>query len=234
MPRTMFLFDVDCTLVQSDGLASRVLHATAERLFDGALTYRRRCLAGQVDLALFQEAAELSGFTPGPGDHDRLIEAYTAALGQAVDAEPGAMRALPGTRELLADLHERVRAGNGEGPVLGCLTGNYAAAARIKLRAAGFDPDLFTVNAFGDEAATRPGLTELALRRYEAAHGQAADPQRVFVIGDTPHDIDCAHAHGCVAIAVATGRFSRQELEVAGADVVAADLTDPAVVLDCL
>jgi phosphoglycolate phosphatase-like HAD superfamily hydrolase len=48
----------------------------------------------------------------------------------------------------------------------------------------------------------------------------------VVVIGDTPHDIDCAHAHGCRALAVATGGSSADELRSHHADLVVDDLSD--------
>ena len=143
------------------------------------------------------------------------------------------VRVLPGVPELL-DTLDSISSESARGPVVGCLTGNLQAGARVKLKAVGINPDRFSVTAFGDEALTRPDLTALALKRYESIHGHAPAPARVVVIGDTPHDIDCAHAHGCVALAVATGRYDAQELADAGADVVADDLSDPAVVLDWL
>lgn len=40
----------------------------------------------------------------------------------------------------------------------------------------------------------------------------------VYVIGDTPLDIQAAHAAGCTAVAVATGRYDSAALREAGAD----------------
>jgi phosphoglycolate phosphatase-like HAD superfamily hydrolase len=39
-----------------------------------------------------------------------------------------------------------------------------------------------------------------------------------YVIGDTPLDIEAAHAVGCTAIAVATGHYDVAALKEAGAD----------------
>jgi phosphoglycolate phosphatase len=52
------------------------------------------------------------------------------------------------------------------------------------------------------------------------------------VIGDTPHDVACAKAHGCRALAVATGYTSAADLSSAGADRVIADLSDTDGVLE--
>jgi phosphoglycolate phosphatase-like HAD superfamily hydrolase len=40
----------------------------------------------------------------------------------------------------------------------------------------------------------------------------------IYVIGDTPRDIEAAHAVECTAIAVATGHYDREALLEAGAD----------------
>jgi phosphoglycolate phosphatase len=40
----------------------------------------------------------------------------------------------------------------------------------------------------------------------------------IYVIGDTPLDVDAAHAVGCTAIAVATGHYDADALRAAGAD----------------
>ena len=42
---------------------------------------------------------------------------------------------------------------------------------------------------------------------FETEHAE-----EMFVIGDTPHDIECAHAIGARTIAVATGGYSVEEL----------------------
>jgi phosphoglycolate phosphatase-like HAD superfamily hydrolase len=52
------------------------------------------------------------------------------------------------------------------------------------------------------------------------------------VVGDTPRDIDCAHAHGCFAFAVATGAYDTTALAEAGADLVVGNLADPSPLLD--
>ena len=42
----------------------------------------------------------------------------------------------------------------------------------------------------------------------------------MLVVGDTPKDLDAAHGASCVAVGVATGHYTREQLTEAGADVV--------------
>lgn len=56
--------------------------------------------------------------------------------------------------------------------------------------------------------------------------GSSLDTQRVFVFGDTPHDIAAAHAAHAIAVGVASGRYSESELREAGCDHVFASLLD--------
>ena len=46
------------------------------------------------------------------------------------------------------------------------------------------------------------------------------------MIGDTPHDVDCARAFGAVAVAVATGRFTREQLEAERPDLLFDNFSD--------
>jgi len=48
----------------------------------------------------------------------------------------------------------------------------------------------------------------------------------VWVIGDTPRDLECARAGGARCLLVATGRIRMDELTGIGADAVLADLAD--------
>jgi len=46
------------------------------------------------------------------------------------------------------------------------------------------------------------------------------------VVGNTPRDVEAAHTVGAVAVGVATGHFTRDQLITSGADVVLATLED--------
>ena len=59
-----------------------------------------------------------------------------------------------------------------------------------------------------------------------ARRGHNVPNTEIHVIGDTPLDIEAAHAVGCTAIAVATGHYDRAALLDAGADHVLATLDE--------
>jgi len=111
---------------------------------------------------------------------------------------------LPNVREILEHLSGRqdVRSY--------LLTGNTRAGARAKLThydLIRFLPDGAFAEDTGDRASIARRALDLARRAGAIAEGG------VFVIGDTPHDIDCATAIGARTIAVATGGYTIEELE---------------------
>ena len=110
---------------------------------------------------------------------------------------------------------------------LGILSGNYPEAGRLKLSAAKLDPDRFEICAWGSDGASRSELIPLALTRYRERTGRALRAFAVSVIGDTPHDMASARAHGCRSLGVATGRHGMEELRRAGADWVVPSLAPP-------
>ena len=159
--------------------------------------------------------------------HPEFRDAYLAELARALDQGEQRPILLPGVLAALASFRDDPTA------TLGLVTGNYARAVPLKLRAAGIDPAQFVVGAFGDDAPTRPDLVRLAMEQWRA-RGANPDPRRVVVIGDTPRDIDCAKKNGCRAIAVATGRHTVEQLQGGGADLVLPDLTGLMAELDSI
>ena len=162
----------------------------------------------------------MAGFLP---EHEVLArlplmrERYLAELERVLDR--GGMRLLPGLPDLLEDLAARPDV------TLGLLTGNWEAGARTKLSR--FDLNrFFPFGAFGSDATDRDDLPPVALERAARHAGRTFRPEEALVIGDSVHDVSCAHAHGISVLAVATGRTSAEELRAAGADQVVGDLTE--------
>ncbi len=234
MRHTLLMFDVDLTLVDSAGAGQIAMLAAGAEVCGEGFSFDGVSFGGRLDPLIFADAIARTGL--GAAEvaslHDTFRSVYTQELRQLVTDNGHAVTALPGISALIDLLRNRARE---QGDVmLGLLTGNYAETASMKIEAAGLKRDWFTLGCFGDEADSRPGLTELAMQRYTQLTGTTADPGRVVIIGDTPHDVHCAKAHGCTAFAVATGRVSAAELSDAGADIVVDDLSDPTPLLDLI
>jgi phosphoglycolate phosphatase-like HAD superfamily hydrolase len=139
---------------------------------------------------------------------------------------------LPGIEALVQRLHERaVEHGD---VLLGVLTGNFRRAAELKLTLSGLGLDRFHVVVCAEEGATRDDLPKAALRLAEQHAGTPILPQQTYILGDTPRDIQCAKANGCVSVSVATGHYSAEQLQESGGQLVLDDLQNPARLLELI
>lgn len=227
MPPWLLLFDIDGTLLTTGGAGRVAFNSAASKLFGDHFTFDGIEFAGHLDRLIFDEAAARHGLDDHHLHHDSFRDTYVAELDAQLASRAHEVVVMPGVHDLLAAL--QTRAADGEPLVLGLLTGNYGASARLKLRSAGIDPDAFSIGAFGDQGACRADLVVVAMGQYERLTGRVASPGRTIVIGDTPRDVACAKAHGCLAVAVATGGYTASDLRAAGADLVMNDLRDPAL-----
>jgi phosphoglycolate phosphatase-like HAD superfamily hydrolase len=221
----LLLWDIDGTLLLTDGAGMRGMARAGRKLYGDAFSWNGVHASGRLDPVIFEDALTRNGLMPTENMHRTFHDAYIVELEAELALVGEKARTMPGIREAIAALRER--GVTRRDVAQGLVTGNYRRAAPLKLRACGLDPAWFEINAFGDEGKTRPDLVALAMKRCAERYGAAPDPKNVIVIGDTPFDVDCAHAHGCVAFAVATGLHDSDELRATGADVVVEDLSDP-------
>lgn len=232
LPGPLLLFDIDGTLLTTAGAGMRAMHSVSRQMFGEHFTFSGVEIAGHLDPLIFAQALAHNSLDHTQELHDAFKQRYLEQLRREILASGPAVRPMPGVKQLLETLDRRRL--NHTPLTLGLLTGNYSDAVPIKLRAAGIDPSLFQITAFGDEAACRADLVALARIKHHQLTQVEINPDRVVVIGDTPHDIACAKAHGCRSFAVATGPFKLDELRRAGADLVVPNLSDPTPLLDLL
>lgn len=153
----------------------------------------------------------------------RIRESYLARLDAGLD--PAGMRLLPGVRPLLERLSAR------DDVLLGLLTGNWEAGAKIKLSRLGLD-GFFRFGAYGSDGIEREELPPVALARAGRLAGRPFAPEEALIVGDSRFDVACARAHGIPSLAVATGHTPAEALREAGADWVVADLVAAGEVVD--
>lgn len=223
----MLLFDVDGTLILTGGAGMRGMNRAFAELFDVANALDGLTLSGMTDKRIFRDACTKFGIECSDDNQERFKASYVAFLQQEIALPGPGKRIMPGVVELLQALqkHDDIK--------LGLLTGNYADGAKIKL--GHFDlARYFSFGAFGDDDEDRNRLLPFAVERCHAAFGWNGSPDAIWVIGDTPRDVECARPHGARAIAVATGDYDLATLERAKPDALLPDLSDSAAVLQLL
>jgi phosphoglycolate phosphatase-like HAD superfamily hydrolase len=222
----LVLFDIDGTLLWSDGAGKRAFGAALTEIF-GPIEYGDYRFDGKTDRQIGRDLLRRAGHDDEFIDQrmERLMSRYLEGLREEVTSGAHHAHLLPGVHELLDALEAR------DDVVLGLLTGNLREGAAIKLRAAGLEPERFRVGAFGSDHEHRPELPAIAQRRARDELGLEVPGERLVVIGDTPADVECGRALGARAIAVATGRYSIEDLAAHAPAAVFANLAQTAAVL---
>ena len=218
--RKLVLFDIDGTLVLTGGAGLRAMNRALAEVFGHATGLEGIPVAGRTDWAILSDAVRRFGRTLDGGLLSDLQRRYVTNLAQEIhDPGHGRKGVMPGIPTILERLDRR------DDVVLGLLTGNFEEGARVKLGY--FDLwRYFRFGAFGGDAADRNALVPFALERARACGLPEIGEADVLVVGDTPHDVMCAHAVGAIAVAVATGPTSIEELRATGAEHVFDDLSD--------
>lgn len=215
----LYLFDIDGTLVDTGGAGLAALNEATREFFgsDGPPLD----LAGSTDLGIVANIHAHFEIEPTRERIDTYFRLYLERLdvNLATGGYPG--KVFGGVPEMLAALAER------EGVAIGLLTGNIAGGAAAKMRHYKLDHH-FAFGAYGCDHADRNRLGPVALERAAAHAGRNFSAGETWIIGDTPKDIACAHAIGARCLAVATGRFSADELKGYGADKVVETLEEAA------
>jgi phosphoglycolate phosphatase len=225
----LVLFDIDGTLLRSEGLGKASMQRALEEVFgsSGNPSYR---YDGKTDKQIVRDVMRLEGHSDEHIDArmDRLILLYLEGLRMGAKSGKFNVHPLEGVVELLDALEAR------EDVVLGLLTGNVEPGAKVKLAAAGIDPDRFRINAFGSDHEHRPQLPAIAQRRASETLGLDIAGERMVVIGDTPADIECGRSLGAKSIGVASGHYTVEQLQAHDPYAVFPSLADTQHVLETI
>lgn len=218
-PPLAVLFDVDGCLISSGGAGTKAWRHAFERLHGIPADIGQFTEAGMTDPDVGRQTfVRVLGRDPTEREIGRLFGAYLERLGVEVEQSAG-YRVMPGVEVLLPRLIEG-------GMLLGIVSGALEAAAHIKLERARLNR-FFSFGGYGSDSADRAELTRLAIERCGRLHGHALNPARMLVVGDTPRDAEAGRAAGAVTVGVATGKYTVQQLEAAGADFVLPTLETP-------
>ncbi len=219
-PPTVYLFDIDGTLISAAGAGRRAFERTFEELV-GPGEHLDFSFAGMTDRGIARQGLAAAEMEATEDAIDRVLDTYVGHLPDFVAAAEG-YQIFSGVFDLLEQLATRAHAAIGLG------TGNIERGARVKLARGGLNSH-FAFGGFGCDAEARAELIGAGARRGAERLGLSLEACRVLVIGDTSRDVAAAEAIGAECLGVATGGATAAELRACGATHCVEDLTDPSV-----
>jgi len=220
--RRLYLFDIDGTLITSGGAGVTCFTEAVKEVCGSVAPLEGINFAGNTDTGIAREVLLAAGMEPSRENIMSLLDAYLGLLADRIHLHQGSL--LPGIIPLLDRMRED------PGCILALLTGNLAKGAEVKLSHYGVW-HYFGFGAYADDHHVRNELGPVAQTRALQEHGEEFTPDRIYVIGDTPRDIECGKAFGAVTVAVATGHYSREELASHTPDFLFDDFSDPDAVM---
>jgi len=212
----LVLFDIDGTMLSSEGVGVRSIEETCEKMFGKPCSLEGIPVGGRLDPLIWNDVCAKYKVHDADGLHATFRKQYTEVLRknlQQVD-----VTVLQGVKELIAAL------GAMEQVALGLVTGNYEETGKMKVEQAGFDSSIFAANAWGTDGKVRNDLPPVAIAKY----GKGGP---VVLLGDTIHDVTSGKSSGCKVIAVCTGSHDRAILAASDPDLLLEDLTETEAVL---
>ena len=218
---TVLFWDIDGTLLTTGKAGVPAWEAAVREVTGRDFQLSSIRVPGLTDYQIAVRTFELLGLDGDEAALRRMVRLYEEGLPEALPKKHG--RVLPNVREILDLLSSRhdVRSY--------LLTGNTRGGARAKLT----HYDLlkyFPDGAFAEDAQARATIAARALELARRTGPIREDA--IFVIGDTPHDIECANAIGARTIAVATGGYTADELAAHAPWQIFDELPAPEIFMD--
>ncbi|HSK61515.1 MAG TPA: HAD family hydrolase [Actinomycetospora sp.] len=226
-PDVAVCWDVDGTLLHGGTIGREVLATAFTEVTGHPAPIEAITMAGRTDWLIGEALRDAL-----PEDHAAAVRARGDDFGHAMVAAATAVwhrragdlaavaRTLPGVPATVGALAAE------PGVVQTLTTGNVPAGAHAKLTAVGLvgGPIDLDLGGYGVGPGARVRVVTAAREALATRYGRVP---ALVVVGDTPLDVEAAHRAGAVAVGVATGGASLDELHASGAEHVFADLADP-------
>lgn len=211
----LLLFDIDGTLLKVHEGARTAVRQAVEQVIGQSVSLDGISFSGRTDPAIFREVLGKNGLQPSGALLSEVMEAYTETARMTIQSAN--VSSLPGTASILSIFANRTDV------FLGLVTGNVEPIAFHKLQSVGLASH-FSIGGFGSDHAHRSKLPGLAIDRANKVARHSLSVENTVVIGDTRHDIACAHEVGARSVAVCTGRYSSSDLKPHNPDLLLENL----------
>lgn len=208
-PGRYIFCDIDGTLLYAKGSGRPAFSSAFLDVYGVEVDVSRVNFAGATDLRVFEGLARENGLEITPVKRARFFERLPVYLDENLRRWPPTV--FPGVIPFLERVSRHWK--------LALVSGNIRETAFLKLRHGGLLGYFTEVGGFGDDDGDRNRMAALALER-------AGNPQRAFLLGDTPADIEAARANGMVSVAVCNGQFDRAALEAEHPDLIVDSFVD--------
>lgn len=212
----LLVWDIDGTLISCFGLGREAMNKAFRELHSIDNAFDSINMGGRLDSTIIEEAYNIHEV--GIISYEDFYNAYDQVLGTLInDREPPVV--YDGVLEILSYVHDSNIIYNS------IATGNCYVGAKHKLERAKID-HFFEVGGYGDEARERHELIEIAILRSKETFGIDFARENIYVIGDTPLDIEGSKRVGVKSIAVLTGGYEKDALAAYGPDFIFENLSD--------
>ncbi len=183
--------------------------------------FDRANIGGSMDGTIIREVMDY--FAVPARERLTFDETYERFLAEAL-GDPEQRRILPGIPEILGALEDT-------GAYNALLTSNLQIGAFTKLRSVGLD-GYFAAGGYGDRVFDKYEAALEGLAAAEKLWNRTFHPEEIWVVGDTPYDVNCAKRLGARSLAVTTGWADRETLAAAEPTVLQEDLSNLNKVLE--
>ena len=202
----LLLFDIDGTILSTKSVPRRAMKNVLEKKFDYFSYDDKYNYSGRTDWQIVDHLLDFGNI-----DYPRNYESLKVIFDNFAEELENELNnglvpfVYGGVINLIEKLHKMHECN------LGLLTGNIAKGAELKLDAVNLYK-YFPIGAFGDDAKNRNDLADIAIMRAQEHHGNGINKKNTWIIGDSVHDIRCAHANNLRSLAVCTGLTTKEEL----------------------
>ncbi len=224
----LVLFDIDETMISSDGAGRRAISRVLKEHYQIEPHHMNIVMSGKTDPQILTEimtAAEM----PTPEIHTaipKVIDQYLDLLEEEIAASKYYI-VHDGVYVLLEAIASH------PDMYLGLLTGNVERGARMKLDH--FDLNKhFELGAYGSDSASRLDLPAVAVERAKELFKIHFQPDEVVIIGDSVNDVYCAKGYNAKCIAVNTGKTSWKDLKETNPEYLFKSLSNTEEVMDAI
>lgn len=219
----LLLWDIDGTILSAKGAGPKAFEKATFHEFDQEVPLSSINWPGATDYAIAYAILEKAGREVTREAAQNLIDKYLSHLPDLLESTNA--KANTGVLHLLEHFHLMPEVHQA------LLTGNVKRGSDIKLEHIDVN-HYFSFGAFADHSDFRNDLSVHALNLARQHLHEDWSPEQVYVIGDTPKDIECGKHIGAHTVAVATGLHTVEQLKEHEPSVVLESFEDPQILIN--